>query len=97
MWTCDPLPEQRSWYSCTKGYCAGQNYVIESNGGRYWTRTSNPCDVKAGAAAQPSDFYKHGCAAGRRLRHQCASYVLVRWCNEPKSTVLRGGVSALCP
>ena len=64
-------------------------------GGRDWDRTSDPCDVKAGAAAQPSDFYEHGRDAGRRLRHHCTPYVLVKWFNEPKSTLLQSFCSVL--
>ena len=70
--------------------------TLGSPGGRDWDRTSDPCDVKAGAAAQHIDLATTDRAADLPLRHQCAAYVLALWFNEPKSTVLQSGVSALC-
>ena len=63
---------------------------------RDWDRTSDPCDVNAGAPAQPIDFAKTDRAVDLPLSHQCAAYVLTNWFNEPKSTVLQGEVSVLC-
>jgi hypothetical protein len=85
------------WGAALGGARTVARQAKRNDGGRYWDRTSDPCDVKAGVEAQPSDFAAHGRAIDLRLRHQYASYVLARWFNEPKSTVLQSGVSALCP
>jgi hypothetical protein len=46
-----------------------QTNLLKKNGGPYWDRTSDPCDVKAGVATQPYDFPVLGRTVNLRLRH----------------------------